>query len=78
MAVRVVETQAAGTSSGNFNLTVQTSVSGFDGLPIPSITIQNVPKPDTQSAFCDDSAVKDALPDGAIILQDSAHFSGNF
>jgi hypothetical protein len=40
----MVETQASGTSSGNFNLTVQTSVSGFDGLPIPSITIQNVPK----------------------------------
>jgi hypothetical protein len=66
----------SGTSSGNFNLTAQTSVSGFDGLPIPSITIQNVPKPDTQSAFCDDSAVKDALPDGAITIT-GCSFSGN-
>jgi hypothetical protein len=66
----------SGTSSGNFNLTVQTSVSGFGSLPIPTVTIQNVPKPDNQTAFCDDSAVKDGLPDGAITIT-GCSFSGN-
>ena len=63
-------------ASGNYNLTVKTDVSGLGSLPIPTVTIQNVPKPDTQSAFCNDSGVKDALPDGAITIT-GCSFSGN-
>ena len=63
-------------TSGNYNLTVKTDVSGLGSLPIPTVTIQNVPKPDTESAFCNDSEVKGSLPDGAITIT-GCSFSGN-
>lgn len=66
----------SGSSGGNYNLTVKTDVSGLGSLPIPTVTIQNVPKPDTESAFCNDSEVKGSLPDGAITIT-GCSFSGN-
>ncbi|MCP5174097.1 MAG: hypothetical protein H6996_03205 [Moraxellaceae bacterium] len=62
--------------TGNFNLTIETTVSGLGSLPIPTVTIQNIPKPDTQDVFCNDSSVKGALPSGAITIT-GCSFSGN-
>lgn len=76
ITINVGGTGGGGSASGNYNLTVKTDVSGLGSLPIPTVTIQNVPKPDTESAFCNDSEVKGSLPDGAITIT-GCSFSGN-
>ncbi|HMY00766.1 MAG TPA: hypothetical protein PLY05_09850, partial [Agitococcus sp.] len=60
----------------SFDLTIETIVSGLGSIPIPTVTIQNIPKPETQDIFCNDDEVNDALPDGAITIT-ACSFSGN-
>ncbi len=57
--------------TGNYNLKVITTVAGV----ATEISIPNVPKPDTQTAFCDAADIKQQLPPGFVI--NSCSFSGN-
>jgi hypothetical protein len=77
-------TGSSSSSSGTYKLTVTVAVGGIGaGVAIPAIVINNVPKPDSQSAFCANDEVQKALDSvknsspGASLVINSCSFSGS-
>lgn len=62
-----------GIPTGNYKLKITTTVNGFS---TPAVTINNIPKPDSQADFCASSDVIGQFPQGGAYTINNCSFNG--